>query len=160
MASSSSGHQHSWRNEPPEGKAYFNKSYDEREGDEEEMATNRMLTSPEELNRLRCLLAKDPAFKTSPSWPMLTEWCATCTTTRLVRVELLEEVIEVKLERSPEARDFRHVANNNLEGNEHIAFKKVEGCKQMPGKKVRRRRGGRETYFILVTFFTQPQFEA
>ena len=55
------------------------------------MATNAYLTSPEELQRLRCLLAKDPNFKHSSNWPKLTEWCSSCTKTRLVRVELPPE---------------------------------------------------------------------
>ena len=67
------GHQHHWRLEPPEGRLFFNKTFDERYGDEEDMATNSMLTSPEELQRLRCLLAKNPDFENSPSWPKLTE---------------------------------------------------------------------------------------
>ena len=156
MVLSSSRHQHLWRNEPPEGRLFFNKSYDEREGDEEEMATNRMLTSPEELKRLTCLLAKDPAFKNSPSWPMLTEWCATCTATRLVRVKLpeekKEEMLEVKLEKPLEPREvaqvqkvgnFKQEDNNDLEGCEHVAIEKVEGSENVARKKGKRVRGGR-----------------
>ena len=85
------GHQHHWRDEPPEGRLYFNKSFDERYGDEEDMATNSMLASPEELQRLRCILAKDPNFQNSSSWPKLTEWCSSCTKTRVVKVVLPTE---------------------------------------------------------------------
>ena len=55
------------------------------------MATNAYLTSPEELQRLRCLMAKDPNFERSSNWPKLTEWCSSCTKTRLVRVLLPAE---------------------------------------------------------------------
>ena len=120
------------------------------------MATNRMLTSSEELQHLRCLLAKDSNFKNSSSWPMLTEWCATCTATRLVRVELLEEekkeMLEVKLEKPPEPREvaqvqkvgnFKQEDNNDLESCEHVAIEKVEGSEEVRRKKGKRVRGGR-----------------
>ena len=83
---------------------YFNKTFDQRYGDEEDLATNSMLTSPEELQHLRCMLKKDPDFKHSPSWPKLTEWCSTCTVTRLVDVVLpTEEEKVVKEEKIDEA---------------------------------------------------------
>ena len=155
-SSGTKGHQHHWRDEPPEGRLYFNKSYDERYGDEEDMATNRMLTSSEELQHLRGLLAKDSTFKNSSSWPMLTEWCATCTATRLVRVELpeeeKEEVLEVRLEKPSEPREvaqvqkvdnFKQEGKNDLEGCEHVAFEKVDGSEEVRRKKGKRVRGGR-----------------
>ena len=154
-SSSSKCHQHHWRDEPPEGRLYFNKSYDERYGDEEDMATNAMLTSPEELRRLRCLLAKDPSFKNHSSWPMLTEWCATCTASRSVRLELpeeeKEEMLEVKLEKLPEPKEvaqvqklcsFKQEDKTHLEHCEHAAIK-VEGSEEVTRKKGKRVRGGR-----------------
>ena len=76
------GHQHCWQSEPPEGKLSWNKSFDQRYGDEEDLAANAMFNSPEEIQRLRLLLKKDPSLETSSSWPHLVEWCATCTSTR------------------------------------------------------------------------------
>ena len=55
------------------------------------MAANAMFQSPEEIQRLRLSLKKDPKFETSSNWPSLVEWCSTCTLTRLVRLELPEE---------------------------------------------------------------------
>ena len=43
------GHQHQWQTEPPEGHLYFNKTFDQRYADEEDLATNSMLTSPGEI---------------------------------------------------------------------------------------------------------------
>ena len=85
------GHQHQWQTEPPEGHLYFNKTFDQRYGDEEDLATNSMLTSPGEIQHLRCMLEKDPDYKNSPSWPKLTEWCSSCTMTRLVDLVLFTE---------------------------------------------------------------------
>ena len=84
-------HHHHWQSEPPEGKFTWSKSWDERYGDEEDMAANAMLTSPEETIRLRMELKKDPDYATSSNWPSLVEWCSTCTSTRLVRLVLPEE---------------------------------------------------------------------
>ena len=79
------GHKHEWCNEPPiVPTIYFNKSFDERYGDEEDEASNSFLTSPEELQRLRLLLEKNPDFEASSSWPQLVEWCSSCTQTRMV----------------------------------------------------------------------------
>ena len=88
-------HHHLWQSEPPEGKFTWSKSWDERYGDEEDMAANAMFQSPEEIQRLRLSLKKDPEFETSSNWPSLVEWCSTCTSTRLVRLELPEEEKEV-----------------------------------------------------------------
>ena len=85
------GHQHQWQTEPPEGHLYFNKTFDQRYADEEDLATNSMLTSPGEIQHLRCMLEKDPDYKNSPSWPKLTEWCSSCTMTRLVDLVLPTE---------------------------------------------------------------------
>ena len=52
------GHQHCWQSEPPEGKLSWNKSFDQRYGDEEDLAANAMFNSPEEIQRLRLLLKK------------------------------------------------------------------------------------------------------
>ena len=56
------GHQHLWCDEPPDG---FNRTFDERYGDEEDMAHNSHWTSPEELQRLRLLVEKDPEYEAS-----------------------------------------------------------------------------------------------
>ena len=113
------------------------------------MATNAMLTSPEELRRLRCLLAKDPSFKNHSSWPMLTEWCATCTASRSVRLELpeeeKEEMLEVKLEKLPEPKEvaqvqklcsFKQEDKTHLEHCEHAAIK-VEGSEEVTNQEER-----------------------
>ena len=90
MVLTSMRHVHHWRDEPPEGRLFFNKTFDQRYGDEEDMASNAMWTSPEEIQRLRLMLEKDPDFKTSSNWPKLVEWCSTCTETRAVRLVLPE----------------------------------------------------------------------
>ena len=89
--SNAMGHQHQWQTEPPERRLYFNKTFDQRYADEEDLATNSMLTSPEEIQHLRCMLEKDPDYKNSPRWPKLTEWCSSCTMTRLVDLVLFTE---------------------------------------------------------------------
>ena len=89
------GHQHHWCDEPPDGKLFFNKTFDERYGDEEDLAHNSYWTSPEELQRLRVLVEKDPEYETSSSWPMLVEWCSSCSITRLVRLVLPKEESKV-----------------------------------------------------------------
>ena len=78
-------HDHNWLNEPPFD---FNKSYDERYGDEEDEASNCFWASPDGVQHLQSLLEKDPTFETSPNWPQLVEWCSTCTARRFVRVAL------------------------------------------------------------------------
>ena len=131
------GHQHHWRDEPPEGRLYFNKSFDERYGDEEDMATNSMLASPEELQRLRCLLAKDPDFENSSSWPKLTEWCSSCTKTRLVRVVLPPE--EEKVREEEKIPDLVTAAGDVKK--ESCDASVQDACTQTPPR-TRRRRGG------------------
>ena len=116
-------HQHQWQSEPPEGKLFWNKSFDERYGDDEDMASNAMLKSPEEVQRLRLLLRKDPDFETSSTWPHLVEWCSTCTTTRTVRLTLPPE----------ESKPFVKEVDKDLV---------KEGCELATGMKVKRRRGG------------------
>ena len=132
------GHQHHWCDEPPDGRLYFNKTFDERYGDEEDMATNSMLSSPEELQRLRCLLAKDPDFENSPSWPKLTEWCSSCTKTRLVRVVLPPEVEKVCEEENILA--LVTVAEDVAVEKESCASSQ-DACTQTPPS-TRKRRGG------------------
>ena len=94
-STSTMGHHHKWQSEPPEGKLQWSKSWDERYGDEEDMAANAMFNCPEEIQRLRQLLKKDPTSETSSNWPHLVEWCSTCTSSRLVRLVLPEEKAEV-----------------------------------------------------------------
>ena len=78
-------HEHNWQKEPSFD---FNKSYDERYGDEEDEASNCFWSSPDGVQHLRTLLEKDPAYENSPNWPQLVEWCSTCTATRFVGVAL------------------------------------------------------------------------
>ena len=68
-------HEHNWQKEPPFD---FNKSYDERYGDEEDEASNCFWSSPDGVQHLRTLLEKEPAYENSPNWPQLVEWCSTC----------------------------------------------------------------------------------
>ena len=147
-------HVHHWRNEPPEGKLFFNKTFDQRYGDEEDMATNAMWTSPEEIQRLRLMLEKDPDFKTSSNWPQLVEWCSTCTETRVVSLvlpeverkvpELMAEEEKTKAEESyePVAQvDHEHVVGE--EGSPQPDLETMAGgCEPAAGVKPRRRRGG------------------
>ena len=60
-----------------------------------------MFNSPEEIQRLRLLLKKDPSLETSSSWPYLVEWCATCTSTRAVKLKLPVEEREPVEEKEP-----------------------------------------------------------
>ena len=78
-------HDHNWLNEPP---LDFNKSYDERYGDEEDGHPTPFGPAPMGVQHLQSMLEKDPAFETSPNWPQLVEWCSTCTARRFVRVAL------------------------------------------------------------------------
>ena len=128
------GHQHHWCDEPPDGRIYFNKTFDERYGDDEDMASNSMLTSPEEIHRLRHMLKKDPTFQTSSSWPNLVEWCSSCTSTRLVRLALpKEEVVE----------EEQALADHNMDKeNESCEAPAKDACTQTPRQKPRRK-GGR-----------------
>ena len=139
------GHQHHWRLEPPEGRLYFNKTFDERYGDEEDLATNAYLTSPEELQRLRCLLANDPAFENSPSWPKLTEWCSSCTKTRLVKVVLHSE--EEKVQKQKDDKEEEIIAKEEVvtvckveEEDSSCDARAKDAFTQTPQ---RRRKGGR-----------------
>ena len=98
------------------------------------MASNAMLTSQEEIQRLRLLLREDPDFEFSSSWPSLVEWCSTCSATSMVRLVLPEEEIEavVKEEKA-----------NSCEATAK------DVCTQTPG---RRRRGGRGSRMRLLAF--------
>ena len=132
------GHQHHWCDEPPDGRLYFNKTFDERYGDEEDMATNAYLSSPEELQRLRCLLAKDPDFEHSPNWPKLTEWCSSCTKTRLVRVVLPAEEEVLEEEKIP---NLVTALGNVITKEESRNVSAQDACTQTPPR-IRKRRGG------------------
>ena len=150
------GHKHEWCNEPPmEPTIYFNKSFDERYGDEEDEASNSFLTSPEELQRLRLLLEKNPDFEASSSWPQLVEWCSSCTQTRMVRLVLPEvekEVPELEAEEEkttveesyePVADEVDHEHVVGEEGSPQPDLETMAGgCEPAAGVKPRRRRGG------------------
>ena len=135
-------HHHHWQSEPPDGKFAWSKSWDEQYGDEEDMAANAMLTSPEETIRLRMELKKDPEFVTSSNWPSLVEWCSTCTSTRLVRLVLPEEEHEVKEAAVKEEVEDKTKVESNVEEDKASCCEATarDACTQTPG---RRRRGGR-----------------
>ena len=130
------GHQHQWCNEPPEGKLYFSKTFDQRYGDEEDMATNAYLTSPEEIQRLKCLVEKNPHFVNSSSWPKLTEWCSSCTRTRLVKLELPREEEKVFKEEM-----ITEVATEGIKEEVIVKEESSDASTQTPPQKSRRRGG-------------------
>ena len=132
------GHQHHWQSEPPQGRLSWKKSWDEQYGDEEDMASNAMYNSPEEIQRLRLMLKKDPSFGESSDWPHMVEWCSSCTSTRMVRLVLPgegSEVVQVQEEKEAVAE-----AKVNEEGESCEATAK-DASTQTPGKKPRRRGG-------------------
>ena len=132
------GHQHHWQSEPPQGRLSWKKSWDEQYGDEEDMASNAMYNSPEEIQRLRLMLKKDPSFEESTDWPHMVEWCSSCTSTRMVRLVLPgegSEVVQVQEEKEAVAE-----AKVNEEGESCEATAK-DASTQTPGKKPRRRGG-------------------
>ena len=67
---------------------WWSRSNDERCADEKDMAYNLEWSSPEEHQRLRLLLAEDPDFENSFDWPMIVEWCSSCTISRVVKLVL------------------------------------------------------------------------
>ena len=129
------GHHHQWQSEPPGGKLEWSKSWDERYGDEEDMASNAMFNSPEEIQRLRQLLKKDPSFETSSNWPHLVEWCTSCTSTRTVRLVLPKEEVEM-VEEETEAENV--AASTLCEEKKSTC----DACTQTTSRKPKRR-GGR-----------------
>ena len=116
---------------------FWSKSFDQRYGDEEDMASNTMFKSPEEIQRLRGLVKRDPEFETSSSWPNIVEWCSTCTSTRLVSLILPEEEVEPVAEKEEE---IVAVCKVEEEDSSCEAMAK-DACTQTPRR--RRRRGGR-----------------
>ena len=88
-------HQHVWQKEPPKGELFSDRPSDERHGDELDKAHNFFWTSPEELQRLRLLLEKDPDLENSSDWPMVVEWCSSCAITNVVKLVLPEEEMKV-----------------------------------------------------------------
>ena len=127
----SMGHHHKWQHEPPEGKLQWAKSWDERYGDEEDMAANAMYNCLKEIQQLK----RAPGFATSSNWPHLVEWCSSCTSTRTVRLELPKEEIEV-VEEEPEAES---VAASRLCEEKKSS---CNACTQTSSRK-QKRRGGR-----------------
>ena len=77
------GHRHQWCSYPPEGEVRRSKTWDELEGDEEDMVTNARVL--EDIEDLRFKIRKDPGFRDSSSWPTLTEWCSSCVEMRFVK---------------------------------------------------------------------------
>ena len=132
-STSSMGHHHKWQHEPPEGKLQWAKSWDERFGDEEDMAANAMYNSPEEIQQLRQLLKRDPGLVTSSSWPHLMEWCSTCTSSRMVRLVLPEEEAEV-------VEEEMYAETEGKVGEENKSC--ADACTQTSSRK-QKRRGGR-----------------
>ena len=142
-------HQHHWQSEPPEGKFTWSKSWDERYGDEEDVAANAMYASPEEITRLRLELKKDPDYATSSNWPSLVEWCSSCTSTRLVGLVLPEEEHEVKEAVIKEEVQEETKVACNMEVTKAGCCEATaqDACTQTPR---RRRRGGRVG--VIITF--------
>ena len=126
-------HHHQWQSHPPEGKLSLSKSWDENYGDEEDMAANDMFNSPEEIQRLRGLLEKDPGFENSSSWPHLVQWCSSCKETRAVRLVLPKEEIK------PVGEEEETLEAIQEEGC--IESKSLDACTQTPRPKQRRRGG-------------------
>ena len=135
-------HHHHWQSEPPEGKFTWSKSWDERYGDEEDVAANAMSTSPEEIIRLRLELKKNADYATSSNWPSLVEWCSTCTSTRLVRLVLPEEKHEVKEAVVKEEVEEETKVDSNVDVDEASCCEATgrDACTQTPR---RRRQGGK-----------------
>ena len=129
-------HDHNWLNEPPFD---FNKSYDERYGDEEDEASNCFWASPDGVQHLQSLLEKDPTFETSPNWPQLVEWCSTCTARRFVRVALPPAALTRDKEDSEVERDVKQEPIQ-LQVVEAEAVVAKDATTQTPPLK--RRRGG------------------
>ena len=138
------GHQHHWRDKPPEGRLFFNKTFDERYGDEEDMAHNSHWTSPEELQRLQVLVEKDPGYETSSDWPMLVEWCTSCSITRLVRLVLPaveSEVLEARVNEEVEETDCNvEEEKASCEATSQDASTQTPRSRRRGGKGSRRRR--------------------
>ena len=133
VSTNAMGHHHQWQSEPPEGKLGWSKSWDERYGDEEDMASNAMFNCPEEIQQLRQLLKKDPSYETSSSWPHLVEWCSSCTSTRTVRLVLPKEEAEEVVEETED------VAAKVCEDKK--SCEAVDACTQTPRRKLKRRGG-------------------
>ena len=126
-------HFHHWRSEPPEGDLELNKSSEEKCADKEDMAYNSGWKSHEELQRLRLLLEEDPDFENSPNWPMVVEWCSTCSMSRVVKLVLPpdKEMLEAEVMEEEEI-----VADFKVD----VVQASCDACTQTPR---RRRRGGR-----------------
>ena len=131
------GHHHKWQREPPEGKLQWAKSWDERYGDEEDMAANAMFNDPEEIHCLRLHLKKDPSFETSSSWPHLVEWCSTCPSSRTVRLVLPPEQSELVIKEEMEEEES--VDDCKVEEGPKATVQ--DACTQTPPQKARRRGG-------------------
>ena len=142
------GHHHQWQSEPPGGKLERSKSWDERYGDEEDMASNAMFNCPEEIQQLRQLLKKDPSYETSSSWPYLVEWCSSCTSTRTVRLLLPKEEAEM-VEKETEAESV--AASTVCEEK-----KSCDACTQTPRRKPKRRGGRGSRLRRMIAFQLQP----
>ena len=109
------GHKHQWCSYPPEGEVRRRKTWDELEGDEEEMVTNARVL--EDIEDLRLMVKKDPGFRESSSWPTLTEWCSSCVEMRYVKFVMPEEH---KVETVKEC-DEREVLVNEVKEREEKA---------------------------------------
>ena len=91
-------HVHQWQSKPPEGEVEWSKSIEDKHADEEDLAYNIGWTSPVEIQRLRLLLEEDPNFEDSSDWPMVVEWCSSCSLIRLVKMVLPPVVKEEEME--------------------------------------------------------------
>ena len=138
-------HDHNWQNEPPWD---FNKSYDERYGDEEDEASNCFWASADGVQHLQSMLEKDPAFETSPNWPQVVEWCSTCTARRFVRVALPPAAQTRDKEDSEVERDVKQEIQEHVD--EAVVTK--DATTQTPPRKKRRSGGKGSRMRRLIAF--------
>ena len=138
-------HDHNWVNEPP---LDFNRSYDERYGDEEDEASNCFWAGPDGVQHLQSMLEKDPTFETSPNWPQLVEWCSTCTARRFVRVALPPDAQTRDKEDSEVERDVKQEIQEHVD--EAVVTK--DATTQTPPRKKRRSGGKGSRMRRLIAF--------
>ena len=78
---------------------------------------------------------KDSDFVNSSSWPKLTEWCSSCTRTRLVKLVLPREEKVLKEEM------FKEVATEGIKKEVIVKEESIYASTQTPPQKGRGRSG-------------------
>ena len=142
-------HDHNWVNEPP---LDFNRSYDERYGDEEDEASNCFWAGPDGVQHLQSMLEKDPTFETSPNWPQLVEWCSTCTARRFVRVALPPAAQTRDKEDSEVERDVKQEIQEPMQKHVDEAVVTKDATTQTSPRKKRRSGGKGSRMRRLIAF--------